>query len=157
MDFESEEFNAEEMANMILPPVLEFWAPVEDDPHLRGSEKELLVEKKELIESLHIVKPAVLVASEENNFSYLPIDELGYYCVAACLKNSNQVIIFEDYQLSPSMKKYLKETFNPKKNSVFYMDMYFSPGFGAYRPHYFLFEKVNFTTLPNTIILFREK
>jgi hypothetical protein len=136
------------------PLSLEFWTPLEE-PELRKNERDAILYKENVVESMHIARPAFLHSTVSGEITFTKTENLDYYIVAAKLKKSPYLLIYGDFKKSSKMNSFLSEDFNPKKTESFYFDNFFSPGYGLLRPKYFLFEKVELKSIPNTMVIFK--
>tara|TARA_Y100001970_G_C13970714_1_gene718054 strand:+ start:288 stop:761 length:474 start_codon:yes stop_codon:yes gene_type:complete len=132
---------------------LETWVPLEKNPGLNAKEKEAVF-YGDAVEHLHIVKPAFLFMNSNSEIDLTTSDELDYYYVLAKLKRSPYLVLLGEEELTQKMKKQLQEV---DETDVYYLDLYFSPNFGVFKPRNFLFEKVELSSIPNTMVLARKK
>lgn len=139
-----------------LGATLEHWVPLSENPTLSKEERNAILYKPDVIETLYVVKPGFLQMDAQGSMSYVEADEIPYYLVAAKLKKSPYMVLLGDYEKSEQMEAFFKSKLSPKSTKKFYFDPYFSPNFGMVRPKYFLFEKVKLKSIPNTCVLFRE-
>jgi hypothetical protein len=147
--FDNKETNIEHK-----PLNLEFWVPLAD-PELRKNERDAILYKEDVVESMHIIRPAFLHTDGLGRVIFTKTETLDYYIVAAKLKKSPYLVIYGDFKKSPKMDSFLSQDFAPKETENFYFDNFFSPGYGLLRPKYFLFEKVELKAIPNTMVIFR--
>lgn len=135
---------------------LEHWIPLSESPRLNKQERNAILYKPDVVETLYLVKPGFLQPDENGGITYVEAQEIPYYLIAAKLHKSPYMVLLGDYEKSQEMDAFLKLKFNPKTTHQFYFDPYFSPNFGMVRPRYFLFEKVKLKSIPNTCVLFRQ-
>jgi len=136
------------------PLNLEFWIPLEE-PELHKNERDAILYKENIIDSMHIIRPAFLHTDNVGGVTFTKTETLDYYLVAAKLKNSPYLVIYGDFKKTSKMDSFLSKEFTPKETENFYFDNFFSPGYGLLRPKYFLFEKVALKSIPNTMVIFR--
>ena len=133
---------------------LEFWVPLQQDPFLHPQEKNALL-YGDIIESLHVVKPAFLYTDSQKRIDFSPADQFEYYYTIAKLKKSPYLVLIGEEKKSSVMQEHLEKNHRADNKNCFYLDLYFGPTFGGVRPKYFLFERTDLKSVPNTMVLFR--
>ena len=140
-----------------LKKKIDYWTPIEDSPQLTDEERKLILYTDDVVDNLRLVKPACLFSADGASIDYAVNDEADYYFVAAEIKDSSMMVLYEQYSMTDEMKKFLKKKSNKKvKKDFYYLDNYFSPNFGMFSPKYLVFEKVEVSGIPNKIVLFKE-
>jgi len=134
----------------------EFWVPIDKNPQLRSHERKDILYKEGIIASVHLVKPAFLISDSLGKIAFQECNELKYFFLAMCLKNSPYLLIYDAYQKNSFMTEYLGNKSNHKIESTFYMDLFYNPNFGTILPKQILFEKINLKSIPETAVVFRE-
>jgi hypothetical protein len=135
---------------------LELWSPIEENPKLNDNEVSLLFGEEEVTDSFHIALPSLITNLDGDEFGYTPCFELDRYYVVAKLKHSPYMVFFEEKIASKQMKKHLIEKFRQNRSNFYLFDAFFEPLFAGISPKHFLFQKVSFDTVPESVILFRE-
>ncbi len=146
----------EEGDEVYVPKELELWAPLEERPSLNEKEMSSILHEDQVIESLHIAIPTFLVSSENDEFGYTPCFELDRYFIVGKLKQSPYMIFYEEKKSSKNMQRLMKEGFLNNKSNYYLFDAFFDPFFGGMSPKYYLFQRVDFEVIPDTMILFRD-
>ncbi len=155
MDFN---FSSSEIGEgeIYVPKVLELWAPLEERPFLNEKEMSSILHEDQVIESLHIAIPSFLVNSENKEFGYYPCFELDRYFIVGKLKQSPYMIFYEEKKSSKNMQRLMREGFLNNRSNYYLFDAFFDPFFGGLSPKYYLFQRVDFETLPEEMILFKD-
>lgn len=127
---------------------LECWVPLQEDPVLRKNEIRSLWYGKDVVESLHLVKIAYLYMDAKEEIAYEPAGaEFDIVFLAARLKKVPYMVIYDHYKGNPEQLEKLERPY--------YIDLFYSPNFGTFRPKYFLFQQTSLTAIPDTMVLFR--
>ena len=154
------EFNSslpEDLDEVVYTPrELELWAPLEERPNLNEKEMSAILHEENVIESLHIAIPTFLVSSENEEIGYTPCFELDRYFIVGKLKQSPYMIFYEEKKTSKNMQRLIKEGFLNNRSNYYLFDAFFDPFFGGLSPKYYLFQRVDFETIPDAMILFRD-
>lgn len=132
---------------------LETWVPLEE-PQLTDVEKESVL-YGDATESIFIVRPAFLL-HDGKEMGYVKGDHYNSYSIGAKLKRSPYMVLLGEEIASPSMQKFLKEKHTLLEPEMYYLDCFFSPGYGALKPQYILLEKVALSNIPTTSVLFKD-
>ncbi len=143
-------------SEIFVPSALELWAPLEEGPALNEREMNSILGEDAVIESLHIAIPSFLVSSENEEFGYSPCFELDRHFLVGKLKQSSYMIFYEEKKTSKQMSKHLKEKFLEDQSNYYLFDAFFEPFFGGVSPKYYLFQRVTFETIPDSMILFKD-
>ncbi len=139
-----------------IPREMEMWTPIEDKPNLNSREMNTILSGDQVIESMHIALPSFLVATENEGLGYYPCLELDRYFILAKLRQSPYLVFYEEKVASKQMQKSIKEGFAKNPGNYYLLDVFFTPFFGGITPRYFLFQRANMDTIPETAVLFRD-
>jgi hypothetical protein len=152
-------FNSSHNSNetdFVIAKELELWTPVDETPMLSEREISTLFGDEPVIDTLHIALPALISNIDDGQFGYTPCFELNRYYLVAKLKHSPYMVFFEEKVSSENMKKHLIKSFNEDRSGFFLFDAFFEPLYGGISPKNYLFQKVTFDSVPESIILFKD-
>jgi hypothetical protein len=154
MEFNSSHNSHE--TDFVIAKELELWTPVSETPTLSDKEISSLFGDEPVIDSLHVALPALIASMDDGQFGYTPCFELNKYYLVAKLKHSPYMVFFEEKITSENMKKHLMRNFKQDKSGFYLFDAFFEPLYGGISPKNYLFQKVTFDSVPESVILFRD-
>lgn len=128
----------------------EFWTPLKKQPSLTQKEVASLFLKDGLINELHIAHPTCF-HSNDSSFSHTPISSIRERFLIATLNLSPYLLLFNSFE---SSKFKSKESDGGKES--YYIDHFYEPSFGGLNFKYYLFEKTELDSLPQSIIIMKE-
>ncbi len=135
--------------------ILETWVPLSQNAELTAKEKETVL-FGDSIDELYLVKPAFLYINAREQVKFVSGEELNYYYTVAKLKKSPYLVLLGEEIKSKNMQTFLQKKQTGETTTIFYLDIYLSPHFGALKPKFHLFEKVSLSGIPNSMVLFKE-
>ena len=105
---------------------------------------------------MHIALPSFLMHGREGELGYCPCLDFNRYFIVAKLLKSNYLVFHEERVASKNMQHFLLEGFKKNPSAYYFMDAFFAPFFGGITPQYYLFERAAMSSIPETLVLFRD-